>query len=89
MTLKFLADYYMQAADIIKAANHATSISFSSSTSSQLASTMLPTSVREPVSLTQSTSTETSVSGDFTTPAADLAEYTTFVTVVQTETVYV
>lgn len=50
---------------------------------------MLPTSVREPVSLTQSTSTETSISGDFTTPAADLAEYTTFVTVVQTETVYV
>lgn len=79
----------MQAADIVKEGNRAISVSLPSSTSSNVASTMLPTSVREPVSLTQSTSTETSVSGDFTTPAADLAEYTTFVTVVQTETVYV
>ncbi|RMZ09155.1 hypothetical protein D0862_03707 [Hortaea werneckii] len=78
-----------KAADIIKAANSAISVPSPSSTFSQLAYTTLPTSVRELSSLTQSASTETSISAESTTQAADLADYTTFVTVVQTETVYV
>ncbi|RMY73775.1 hypothetical protein D0863_03642 [Hortaea werneckii] len=77
-----------KAADIIKAANSATPSSLPSSTFSSATFTVPPTSVREPVPLAQSTSMETSLSGESPTQAADLADYTTFVTVVQTETVY-
>ena len=85
---KKLADYFVQAADIIKAANSAPPSSLPSSTFSSATFTVPPTSVREPVSLAQSTSMETSLSGGSPTQAADFADYTTFVTVVQTETVY-
>ncbi|KAI7483203.1 hypothetical protein KC351_g5280 [Hortaea werneckii] len=78
-----------KAADIIKAANGATSSSLTSSTFSSATFTLPPTSIRDPVSSTQPVSAVTSMSGESTTQTADLADITTFVTVVQTETIYV